>query len=97
MDYSSSSHSRNTELVTIVLSQCVTVNRAMTYLIEDMKSWCMENVGEQRPHHPLGEAEEGWLDYFDGEWVVTYDPSSLSWLFWFEKKADRTLFQLTWL
>lgn len=85
------------ELTAIILSQCVTVDRSSIHRIEEMVAWCKDNMGEQRPHHPIGEAEEGWLDYFDGDWAVTYDPNSTGWLFWFEKKADRMLFQLTWL
>lgn len=97
MDLSPINRDRRNELVSIIMSQSVVVDRSRMTLMEDMKSWCRENVGEQRPHHPIGEAEAGWLDYFDGEWAVTYDPNGTGWLFWFEKKAHRTLFQLTWL
>lgn len=88
---------RRNDLVSIIMSQSVVVDRSRMSLLDDMKAWCRENVGEQRPYHPLGEAEEGWLDYFDGEWAITHDPNSTGWIFWFGKKADRTLFQLTWL
>ena len=84
------------DLVGYVMAQCVVVDRSRMHSLTEMKAWCLENVGEQRPHHPLGEAEEGWLDYFDGAWAVDYDRNGTGWLFWFEKKADRTLFRLKW-
>ena len=83
-------------LVALIEAQCVSVRRSRMHELENMKRWCIDRIGEMRPFHPLGEAREGWLDYFDGDWAVTYDPNGTGWLFWFAKRDDRTLFQITW-
>lgn len=88
--------STDNDLVRLILAQSVPIPRSKANLLEDMKSWCLENVGEMRHYHPLTEAEEGWIDYFDGDWAVDYDRHRTGWSFWFAKKDHRVLFQLTW-
>lgn len=69
----------------------------------EMLLWCQTHVGPERPHHPIFEAEEGWLDYFEGDWAHTtiFDddapPGRNTYSFWFARPEDRTLFTLTWL
>jgi hypothetical protein len=88
--------SRNNDLVQLILAQSVPIPREKQSRIWEMKAWCGEKIGEMRPYHPLQEAQEGWLDYFDGDWAVDYNPHDTGWLFWFARKSDRVLFQLTW-
>lgn len=43
----------------------------------------------------MEEAQEGQLDYFDGDWCdIQWDGKTL---FWFFRPEDRALFTLTWL
>jgi len=64
-------------------------------LVPQMLEWCEKHIGEPRPHHPIHEAEEGWIDYFDGEWAHEWQYlGGIS--FWFARKRDAVLFQLTW-
>lgn len=87
------------DLIDFVKSTCVHV-RLSEAEFAIAKTWCLDTVGEQRPHHPLGEAEAGMMDYFDGEWACTNrfvrdrpDDENL-YNFWFWTLRDATAFAL---
>jgi hypothetical protein len=86
------------DLIRYVLRNCVRIPEEKMQVLGEMKAWCMQHVGDERPGSILMEAMEGWLDYFDGEWCDLADEFSAGdYLFWFEKTKDRVLFTLTWL
>lgn len=65
-----------------------------------IREWLLENVGEERPSHPMNEYEmDGYLDYFEGEWAyregVRDDPPHTH-RFWFWDHRKATLFALRW-
>jgi len=64
--------------------------------LDEIVRWCTTNFGPERCQHPLIEAEEGQLDYYDGEWAFTTHSTQDGWLFWFGTKGSRALFLLTW-
>jgi hypothetical protein len=83
------------DLVAYIDGQCVYVPVDRDIL--PMIGWCAEHAGEQRPWHPMGEAEQGWLDYFDGDWAVDHDYHDEDYhSFWFASKNVRTMFSLIW-
>jgi hypothetical protein len=62
-----------------------------------LMSWCESNAGEQRAHHPMSEAEQGWMDFFEGDWAVEIDEADPDyWSFWFANKSVRVLFNMVW-
>lgn len=86
------------DLVEWVMNKCVIVPASSEKLME-MVNWCKENCKERRPHHPLYEAQEGWIDFFDGDWCYTndgrVDPLEIStYNFWFWNDSDRVEFVL---
>lgn len=93
-------------LIKKIWSECVQVphDAAIGTRLGDMIEWCVLNVGERRPNHPIHEAYEGWMDYFDGLWAVDYlmidnlrGESRGHHSFWFARGKDKTLFSLIWL
>jgi hypothetical protein len=90
-------HSRP-DLVCYVIRQCVPIPEEKMTNIHEMREWCRQQFGDDRPGSILMESMEGWLDYFDGDWSDF--PNELDtgqYLFWFAKKDDLALFTLTWL
>lgn len=88
------------ELIDYINSTCV-ILQVEEENLKSILDWCNETFEEERPHHPMREAEEGWLDYFDGDWAyeqVHYDshPHRDAISFWFDKKSKATLFKLKW-
>lgn len=87
------------DLIDFVRSTCVHVRLSEAELAS-AKAWCLDTVGAQRPHHPLGEAQTGYMDYFDGEWAYTtiVHPERLHdddiYNFWFWTLRDATAFAL---
>jgi hypothetical protein len=68
------------------------------HLLGEMRAWCRERFGDDRPGSILMEAMEGWLDYVDGDWGdFPNDLDTDQYLFWFSRKDDLALFTLTWL
>lgn len=84
------------DLVQYVAHHCVRMNSQHTW--DEQVAWCEHRFGEQRPGDIMQEALEGWLDYFDGDWQLMYDPwsSNRQFVIWFANKSDLTQFQLTW-
>jgi hypothetical protein len=63
-------------------------------------NWCKERLGLMRPRHPLFEAYDGWIDYFDGDWACTWNAPGYDasiWWFWFHNENDMVEFKLCWL
>ena len=86
------------DLIRYVLRKTVAIPDEKMSQIDEMRRWCRDRFGEERPGSILFEAMEGWLDYFDGEWSdFSNDFESDDYLFWFERDQDRMLFALTWL
>jgi len=87
-------------LIKYVKSQSVNFDRRKNDILA-AKKWCLENVGEQRSQHPIWEAAEGWLDFFEGDWAVDsyyyLEPNQNNIAsFWFSRTEDRVQFQLIW-
>jgi hypothetical protein len=57
------------------------------------KQWMLDNIGEQRHSHPYHEAEEGWIDYFEGEWAVDFTIGGYN-FYWFANKKLTAIFVL---
>lgn len=85
------------------IKRCIAHVRTECVLLPEDKSlrkiaiiikWCEENIGEDRCSHPIYEAEQGWLDYFEGDWAYTYEYEVVN--FWIAKESHRVLFKLTW-
>jgi hypothetical protein len=86
------------DLIQYVLANCVLIPNERIPRIGEMRAWCGERFGDDRPGSILFEAMEGQLDYFDGDWGdFPNDLESNQHLFWFSNPSDRTLFTLTWL
>jgi hypothetical protein len=84
------------DLIKWVMDHSVSVPEDRIDLVPQMVEWCEQNIGEQRPGHPLHEAQEGWIDYLEGDWAHEWQfLGGVS--FWFWRKKDAVLFQLTWL
>jgi len=83
------------DLIRYVMSQCVIVPpRDDPGDLFRMTQWCEKHVGECRPGNIIQEAQEGWLDYFDGDWCdLRYDGKLV---FWFAREQDRMEFLLSW-
>lgn len=57
-----------------------------------MVEWCELNAGDERPYHPIHEADEGWMDYFEGEWALDRVEKN----FWFYNPKILSAFMLRW-
>lgn len=96
-----SNRERAARLVAAIKNQCVIVSGdRMSEILGNnpeqcIKTWCTETFGEPRQCHPLYEAEEGWIDYFEGDWAS--DTVDEGYSYWFARKQDQALFKLTWL
>lgn len=86
------------DLVTWVVSTCVTLPDCWPLENDTMYEWLESRFGESRPGNILQEALDGWIDYFDGDWQVLWNP--FDWkedlIIWFARKEDLTEFVLTW-
>ena len=85
-------------LIVLINKQSVLLRDKNDY--EDAVKWCEENIGECRLYHPMAEAEEGYIDYFEGEWAVSF-PSKQKFFdgeivisFWFARNQDKMQFAL---
>lgn len=86
------------DLIEYVIHKCVRLNNQRNWLAQSQ--WCEQHVGECRPGDIFQEAQEGWIDYFDGDWQLIQHNGAhdmpAGWVFWFANKSDQTQFQLTW-
>jgi hypothetical protein len=87
-------------LVGFVTAECVDVSHLGEKAVLDMIRWCETHLGAERSGCILTEAQEGHIDYFDGDWQHSLNYSrggDLRSYFWFAKRSDRTQFLLTWM
>jgi len=56
--------------------------------------WLRENLGRFRGHSLYKEAEEGWLDYFEGDWFAERRNDYV--VYWIGSDEKRILFKLRW-
>jgi len=77
------------DLINWVRSHCVDIPQGHSEKRIEMLNWCRENIGEDRCGHPMREAQEGWIDYCEGDWA--FEDNS----FWFSRKQDMMKFMLT--
>lgn len=90
----------NYETISLVRRQriCKLVNDNSVILkcsrdaLNDTIEWCIENVGKERPYHPIHEAQGGWIDYFEGHWAVDRTERN----FWFFDARMLSAFMLRW-
>jgi hypothetical protein len=84
------------DLVQYVADHCVRMSEH--HLYDEQVAWCEHKFGEQRPGNIIQEAEEGWLDYFDGDWQLMNDPctSNTQFVIWFANKSDMAAYVLVW-
>jgi hypothetical protein len=91
---------RKKRLIKLVTDNCVVIDLFSVNNDAGLhKEWCEERFGPRRPHHPIYEAYNGWLDYFTGAWAYTYGPpgyDASKWVFWFENEKDMVEFKLSW-
>ena len=81
--------------------RCVFIKRTYIekklFIIYEMRKWCTDNIGEKKVPHPLDEAFTGWISRNSlGEWAITFDINSDSYIFWFKRHEDKMLFNLVW-
>ncbi len=101
MDGDEQDPGRTAWLIASIRSQCVNIPmpRYRANLVA-MNTWCYTNIGPRRPSHPIHEAEQGFIDHLEGDWIWAqlYDEEDNSIAsFWFARAEDKTLFTLTWM
>jgi hypothetical protein len=99
MDEEEDDPGRRMRLIASIEGQCVNIRFDEMRALSDMATWCFEKIGSKRPYHPIHEAEEGWIDYFEGDWAadrIANDGDAVM-SFWFARREDLLLFKLTWL
>lgn len=84
-------------LIKTIKSQCVTLPRGHEFDLKELTEWCNTHIGEKRSYHPIYEAEQGWIDYFEGDWAYTFYIEEEVHLFWIMLKEKRTAFAMRWL
>lgn len=84
-------------LIKNIRNQSVALPRGYKFELKELTEWCNTHIGEKRPYHPIYEAEQGWLDYFDGEWAYTFYTDEEVHLIWIMRKEKRTEFAMRWL
>jgi len=89
---------RNTSLMDYVLSTSFRVPASWSPAkVLDAFNWCEKTFGEERPGNIVNEAQEGQLDYFDGDWCgIWCDFPGTDWIFWFSTQDRLTQFTLSW-
>ena len=79
------------DLINWVRNRSVDIPEHLNEKLIEMLNWCLENIGDDSGGHPMGEAQEGWIDYLEGDWA--FEDNS----FWFYRKEDMMKFMLTFL
>lgn len=64
--------------------------------IEAAYRWCESTFGEERGGDIVDEAQDGWLDYFDGDWCMSWYATKATWVFWFSSRSRLAQFILSW-
>jgi hypothetical protein len=86
------------DLIKWVCATCVTLPSYSPGSLETIHQWCEQHWGEQRAGNILQEAQEGWIDYFDGDWQIAFNPwcAHEELILWVSDKSKLTQFCLTW-
>jgi len=91
--------------ITALWKKCIVISDAKAqemvtddnHVLDQMKTWCIANVGVRKQWHPLSEAQTGWVQLNDeGDWSMMIDQKTGSYIFWFKNKEDRLSFGLVW-
>lgn len=85
------------QLIASIRSQCVAMPRSQKHDIFEIMQWCNTHIGKKRIYHPIYEAEQGWLDYFDGEWAYSLYIEEEVHLYWIHAKEKRIEFTMRWM
>lgn len=86
------------EMILWVTRYCVCLPTTTPGSLETIHQWCEQHWGEQRAGNILHEAQEGWIDYFDGDWQIAFNPwcAHEELILWVSDKSKLTQFCLTW-
>jgi hypothetical protein len=85
------------DLITWVAATCVPVTKGVAANWAAL-AWCDARMGEQRAGNILQEAQEGWIDYFDGDWQMVCNPFvwQEQFVIWFASRELMTEYLITW-
>ena len=85
------------DLIKWVAETCVVLGNDI-YIWDAQIAWCERRLGKPRPGHILYEAQDGWIDYFDGDWQSLFNPFNHAeeLVIWFASRDDQAAFLLTW-
>ena len=86
------------DLIHWVAQECGPLKTQSPKFLEQVSVWCESRWGEARAGNILQEAQEGWIDYFDGEWQLICDPfhAQESFVIWIGDCNKRMEFALQW-
>lgn len=86
------------DLIDWVASECVPLKTQSPEFLEQVSAWCEARWGEARAGNILQEAQEGWIDYFDGEWQMICDPfyAHERFVIWIADRNNRAEYALVW-
>ncbi len=98
MDLPALDHYSRPDLIRWVSATCAVLPSSTPGSLEKVSTWCEQRWGESRPGNILQEAQEGWIDYFDGDWQITFNPwcAHEELIIWFSTKAQLAEYVLTW-
>lgn len=87
------------KLILNIKNKCVSIPKSINIDLKEIVEWCNNNIGYKRLYHPIYEAEQGWIDYFDGEWAYTvYEGEHSIWIMDENKrKSFQMVAALKWL
>lgn len=87
------------KLIKNIKNECVSIPRGINLDLNEIIDWCNSNIGCERLYHPIYEAEQGWIDYFDGEWAYTvYEGEHYIWIMdETKRKSFEMVAALKWL
>lgn len=87
-----------TDLIQWVADNCVCLREQTPAYLEQVSTWCEDRFGESRAGNILQEALEGWIDYFDGDWQLIFNPfvATEQLVIWFANRNDLVEFSMLW-
>jgi hypothetical protein len=85
------------DLITWVAATCVPLTKGVAANWAAL-AWCDARMGEQREGNILEEAQEGCIDYFDGDWQMVCNPFvwQEQFVIWFASRELQTEYLITW-
>lgn len=86
------------DLIRWVAQECIELKVQSPEFLEQVSAWCESRWGEARAGNILHEAQEGWIDYFDGEWQLICDPFCAyeRFVIWIGNRNNRAEYALLW-